>query len=350
MSTTSQDPCARLERFLARRLPGVDVQVSGYEPMHGGYSSEMARFRATLGGQQRWLVVRADRDTRTVSETDRRCEWELLEALTRIGEVPMPDALYCDIDGDELGGPTIILEHIDGESLLAHAARAPAELPALSDRLCELTAEIHAVGHERLPASVSRPASWDAYIDSCIAEWRAAEGEHASRDPVMRLIARWLEEHPPPPAPLTLVHGDVQASNIMVEASGRLAAVDWEFAHVGDPREDLGWLLMTEAIRPPAIATADLAAFCQRYREISGLGDEVVNPDTVAYFSILAAGRAVRGVVRQVRALAEGRNSSMVTAFSALALAPMHRDRLRTMRRLTPGSFAGADVSIGGAS
>jgi tRNA A-37 threonylcarbamoyl transferase component Bud32 len=39
-----------------------------------------------------------------------------------------------------------------------------------------------------------------------------------------------------------LVHGDFGPQNMLLDASGHLAAlVDWEFAHLGDPIEDLAW-------------------------------------------------------------------------------------------------------------
>ena len=39
-----------------------------------------------------------------------------------------------------------------------------------------------------------------------------------------------------------LLHGDFGPQNMLFDASGHLAAlVDWEFAHLGDPIEDLAW-------------------------------------------------------------------------------------------------------------
>jgi tRNA A-37 threonylcarbamoyl transferase component Bud32 len=39
-----------------------------------------------------------------------------------------------------------------------------------------------------------------------------------------------------------LVHGDFGPQNMLLDASGQVAAlVDWEFSHLGDPIEDLAW-------------------------------------------------------------------------------------------------------------
>jgi aminoglycoside phosphotransferase (APT) family kinase protein len=39
-----------------------------------------------------------------------------------------------------------------------------------------------------------------------------------------------------------LVHGDFRNGNLMVNEDGLAAVLDWELAHQGDPREDLGWI------------------------------------------------------------------------------------------------------------
>jgi hypothetical protein len=38
------------------------------------------------------------------------------------------------------------------------------------------------------------------------------------------------------------VHGDFRTGNLMIGADGLHGVLDWELAHRGDPRQDLGWL------------------------------------------------------------------------------------------------------------
>jgi hypothetical protein len=42
--------------------------------------------------------------------------------------------------------------------------------------------------------------------------------------------------------PDTVVHGDFRTGNLIVDETGLRAVLDWENVHLGDPREDLGWL------------------------------------------------------------------------------------------------------------
>ena len=52
---------------------------------------------------------------------------------------------------------------------------------------------------------------------------------------------RWLGQRAPSCAELTLIHGDFRIGNLLVGPEGLAAVIDWEFAHVGDPHEDLAW-------------------------------------------------------------------------------------------------------------
>jgi aminoglycoside phosphotransferase (APT) family kinase protein len=42
--------------------------------------------------------------------------------------------------------------------------------------------------------------------------------------------------------PPVLAHNDFRTGNLMLDASGVTAVLDWEFAAWGDPHADLGWL------------------------------------------------------------------------------------------------------------
>src|SRR5262249_33605059 len=60
--------------------------------------------------------------------------------------------------------------------------------------------------------------------------------------PAMELIFQRLARSRPKPVAPTVVHGDFRNGNLLIDDSGVRAVLDWELAHIGDPREDLGWL------------------------------------------------------------------------------------------------------------
>lgn len=52
---------------------------------------------------------------------------------------------------------------------------------------------------------------------------------------------RWLLRNAPSSSDLVFVHGDFRLGNMIVGPEGLRAVIDWEFAAVGDPHEDLAW-------------------------------------------------------------------------------------------------------------
>jgi aminoglycoside phosphotransferase (APT) family kinase protein len=307
---------AKLEAFLARRLPHArSITVTDCVSLPGGYSRQMTRFTAHVDGQPRTLVLRADaNDGAAPIETDRVREWQLLEALTRQGGAPMPDALYADQDGRELGSKAIILDFVVGGPFLSKVRADDTEVAEHAWAVCDLAADIQAVDTAALPAGIERPTDWNSYLDGLIDLWRRTEADLSESIPMLRYVGAWLGRNRPPEAPLTLVHGEFQPGNMMVGPTG-LVAVDWEFAHIGDPREDLGWATWVEAIQPPTLIGRDPAAFCARYRERTGLSEEIVNPLTVAYFSIVSAIKVFAGLLRTQQNYVDGTNTDLRTAF-----------------------------------
>jgi aminoglycoside phosphotransferase (APT) family kinase protein len=62
--------------------------------------------------------------------------------------------------------------------------------------------------------------------------------------PEMDIVATWLRKHLPKPNDVVLVHGDYKPGNSLIAGEQITAILDWETAHLGDPLEDLGWMLM----------------------------------------------------------------------------------------------------------
>ena len=327
----------RLEAFLTKRqTDGTPVQVSNYEEITGGYSRYMARFTATAGASSQDLILRADPPPgQSILDTDRATEWAVVQSVGADSSIAMPRGLWFDETGEELGSPAILFEKLDGETLFVRLQNGPVQDHfGLTEPLADLAASLHVFDPSRLPATIARPASWDAYIDSCVAGWIDEEAAHAEPDPFMRVVAAWLDANRPVPTELTMVHGDLQPPNIIIEAStGKLHLLDWELVRIGDPREDLGWWALACASQPPDLIDANPEAFYARYRERTGLSEEVVNPATVAYFTVLASLSVFANVIQQTAKMAREETTAMSVAYMTNAIPFMHGVFIDAMRR-----------------
>jgi aminoglycoside phosphotransferase (APT) family kinase protein len=241
-----------------------------------------------------------------VAKTDRRTEWEILDSLTKYGRVAIPAARCFDASGDVFGKAMMVSDFVPSTMLVAALRNtSKSEFGGYAEKLATLAASIHNVDTLAVP-SLKLPPSWDAYIDERIEEWRDIEREFYASDPFIRYIATWLDKNRPAAAPLSLVHGDFHAGNSIVAENGNLLAVDWEFTHIGDPREDLGRLLMMGSIMPPDLLTAEFDVFLRRYRAETKLGEDIINKESVIYFQLMSGAMPLREVLRQTSALARG--------------------------------------------
>jgi aminoglycoside phosphotransferase (APT) family kinase protein len=141
---------------------------------------------------------------------------------------------------------------------------------------------------------------------------------------------------------LRLVHSDFQPANIMIasthDGGHEHQVIDWELAHVGDPREDLGYYNVYSSASGPNLFAADPEGFLARYRERTGFSAEAVNLETMAYFSSLAAITVYSQVLAGAGAMALGQNSGLMTTYTLNALTTGHNNFLAGCSAPTGGT------------
>jgi len=332
----STEQTSRLEDFFRKRSDDPDsVKVTGYEPITGGYSRAMARVWVTDATGERAYVVRSDPPPgQSIIDTDRSEEWALLTVLHESRHIPMPAPRWFDPTGDELGSPSIVVDMLDAPSLVTLSRQCDeSEHESFAMRLSALAARVHTFDTSTLPDHIEVPDSWDAYIDSRIQKWVDAEQANVWRNPMMRLIAAWLSANKPPPVPLTFVHGDFQIANVLVGKDGTFSLIDWELAHIGDPREDLGWAALASVTQPPDLIAPGGEDFYRQYRELTGLDENQVNPTITDYFVVLAAVSVFVPVIEQLALVARGESTAMLVAYMSNAVAGMHEVMMKAMAR-----------------
>jgi aminoglycoside phosphotransferase (APT) family kinase protein len=306
----------RIEEWLAHvGRPGA---VLGYELMTGGYSRTMARVDIEWNdGSREQLVLRGDPPAElAMLESSRELEWALLSALTDIDRVQTPEARWFVDDEAWFGTAAIFIEHAAGTTLQAQLD-AGLDHPPAARRMSATLAAIASVGPEELAHFPAMP-DWDSYIDTQIARWRNLADSYVEALPIISYLAAWMDDNRPAPLPMRLVHGDPQAANILVSPTGEWNLVDWEFARIGDPREDLGYYNAYSGAVPPNLLAEDPDRFLADYRDATGFDETAVNPATLAWFTTLSTISVVQGMHDAIAGLANGTRSGTLVAFNSL--------------------------------
>ena len=312
--------------------------VRRYEIMTGGFSRVMARVEVDWhDGGNEVFVLRGDPPAELATlESDRDLEWALLTDLTTDATVPVPAGRWYVDDAAHFGTKALFIEHVPSRTLQAELDDG-LDQAATATRLADLMAQVASVTPERVP-SLACPPSWDAYVDDKIAAWQRMADEHVEAVPIIQYLTSWMDAHRPTPLPFRLVHGDFQAANVIVTPSDDWKLIDWEFARVGDPREDLGYYNAYSGAVPPNLAANDLGAFLARYRERTGFGEDAVNPATFAWFTIISTLSAVAGLHDGVAGFANGTKRGTSVAFNSILVTIGYRNFLDAIGALEGAS------------
>jgi len=276
----------RLAAWIAEEV-GVPVAIGGLRRTSAGFSRENWQFDATWAGETHRLIARRD-PVGSVLETDRRIETAVVRAMAATN-VPSPTLRWVDLDGVRLGRPSLIMDLSPGvcDAFVLNGARPLPERVAIARRLYDRLADIHLVDWRAIglgPVLVDPgPRAALAAVDHWEAELRRVQ---LDPEPELALVLSWLRAHAPANDITTVVHGDFKAGNVLLDGDTISAVLDWETAHLGDPREDLGWVtnpLRSGEHRIPGVwEPAELLA------QWSGRTGWPVDPDALRWWQVLA--------------------------------------------------------------
>lgn len=176
-------------------------------------------------------------------------------------------------------GTGYLMRRVDAEVNPAKILANPP--PALLTEFARELAAIHAVPLGKLPTLPETDAA--SLLDEMKERFFGFGGDR----PVMALAFKWLENHLPTPSEPVLLHGDFRMGNIMADARGLTAVLDWELAHLGDSHQDLAFGCINSwrfgHIARPAFGVGKLEDYWIAYARESGT---TVEPDRFRWWLV----------------------------------------------------------------
>ena len=144
----------RLLELLREYFPEAEhIEVSGFEPIPGGYSRETFRFdavvRSSVGEEHHPLILRKDPPAATaILHTSREIEHDLIEALRLHTDIPIGRSLGHERDPERFGEPAMVIQRMHGNSQtsdLFHDGPDTHQADDVMRHLCEVLVELHGV-------------------------------------------------------------------------------------------------------------------------------------------------------------------------------------------------------------
>jgi aminoglycoside phosphotransferase (APT) family kinase protein len=234
-----------LNAYLHRRFPEHGgIRARDLQLLTGGMGKDTYLFE--LEGHPSWsgpVVMRKDLPMLAldVSAAD---EFPLIQSMFRAG-IKAPEPLWVEPDPGALGSRFIVVRRARGAVAISQDVSDEAVRRHFADKLAEGLAAIHSVDIKQLDQfRASATQSLPDCLKDQVAGWKAFWMRKRLEPSVKLEVAfAWLETHIPadPGFGPTLVHADYGFHNLMMEGGEVTAILDWEFAHVGDPAEDVNY-------------------------------------------------------------------------------------------------------------
>jgi len=286
--------------------------VASMHLLPGGASKEAW---AVESDNERLLVRRAGGGVIHEGTLSLESEFRVLEAAVEAGvKAPRPVAYLGELGGRE----AFAMEFVDGETIGRRIVRDP---PAgLETQLAEELAKIHAIPPERLPFLHSGDV-----VERFVHELDSVGDPH----PAIEYGLWWLRENRPDPLPDVVSHGDFRIGNVAVSDRGLECILDWEFAHLSDPREDVGWPLV-RAWRFGADdrhlgGVGEVEPYLDRYAELTG---REISEEELTWWEILGNVKWATGCLTQCRRHLTGLDRSVEYAVLGRMAAEMEYELL----------------------
>jgi aminoglycoside phosphotransferase (APT) family kinase protein len=333
-----------LQRVLQEKIGALthsEVRIENLHLLAGGASQETWQLDLTVTSQETRgdyrLVLRRQLGGKIYDDAlDLQREFRVMQiAYASQVPVPYPQAFLPDV----LKRPAALLHRKDGETIGRRIVREPQLEQArrlLPAQLGEVLARIHGIAPDRYGLRLFLP---QPPVELSPARWMVMQVEKnldqvGEPHPALELGLRWLRRNePPPPNDLSLLHGDYRIGNVVVNETGLVSVLDWEFAHIGDPYEDLAWSQVrdwrfgNDGLHFGGIAPPDefFAAY-ERARNVP------VDRRRAHYWEVLGNVRWAVGMLNQARRHLRGEEPNLEFASLGRRCAEIELEVLRLIR------------------
>ncbi len=327
---TSADP-AFGEALRACLVPvfGTDIAIERLALLPGGASKEAwALDLRTADGRRELLVRRSGGGVIHSHTLPLEQEYRIVAVAHAAGvRVPRPYAFLENL----AGRPAFVADRVPGETIGRRIVQRPeleAARGALPLQMAEELAKIHAI---RAAEVAFLPGDGvGQLIERLERELDAVDEPH----PAIELGIAWARGHLPSPRAPVVDHGDFRVGNLVVGERGLEHVLDWEFAHLGDPAEDVAWPLVrawrfgADGLRLGGVGQVE--PYLERYNALTGRD---VSLDELRYWEVVGNVKWAIGCVSQSRRHLSGQERSVELAVLGRLAAEVEYELLHLVER-----------------
>jgi aminoglycoside phosphotransferase (APT) family kinase protein len=279
---------AAIAAFLRDACDATAVRVESLQLLSGGAIQQNWELAVDIcGGNQAgkhlW-VLRTDAPATVAASLPREREYQIIRFAHARGLLA-PRPLFLCNDTAVLGRPFFVMQKLPGVAAGHKVVRLDLNRRALAQELALAAAHIHAMRPPLGELPFLKTFLARDVINAC-REYLDTLGEP---HPVLEWGLRWCERRAPTHEETTFVHRDFRTGNYLVHDGKLTGLLDWEFAALGNPLEDIGWICAKcwcfRHEHHIVGGVADLEDFIPAYEAASG---RKVPPEALRYWQVMA--------------------------------------------------------------
>ena len=341
-----------LTPYLAEKMGAGDLNILNMTRVEQGMSADTFFLDLTYTKNhekvREEIVIRREPSGGILETYDLSKEYELLNAL-KAADITVPRVLWYEPSTEVFERPFYAMEKVEGDVCNVDPRR-PSKLmfnekerPTLARDFVSNIVKTHDFDWRN--SSLVFPYPGGGQSEALIRQIERHEEVIARAGyrshPIIALGINWLKQNAPEIDELCVVHGDYRIGNF-ISKDGRIRAIiDWEFCHLGDPHEDLAFILS------PAWRSADeglvshlmtQAEFLQQYQEMSG---RKVDPYKLMYFGAIIILRGLDIMCSCGKNFSEGQSLDLRDGVHAMTVESLLEVLLLVLSRLTMSQDGG---------
>ena len=277
-----------IAHFLLDACRASHARVSAVNLLAGGAIQQNWEINVDItggphAGAHKW-VLRTDAPATVASSLPREREFAIIHFAHANGLLA-PKPLFMGNDATVIGRLFFVMEKLPGVAAGHKVVRLNFNRPALARELAEAAARIHAIR----PPIAELPFLKTFLARDVIGASRAWLDMLDEPHPVLEWGLRWCERRAPAHEETTFVHRDFRTGNYLIHEGKLAGLLDWEFAALGNPLEDIGWICAKcwgfRQDHHVVGGVADLEDFIPAYEAASG---RKVPAEALRYWQVMA--------------------------------------------------------------
>jgi aminoglycoside phosphotransferase (APT) family kinase protein len=341
--SSSIDPRSKIESYLQSKY-GPTTKVQSVVSLVGGACQDNYRVQFfEKNDTPHDIVLRSDKGGSLLSSLSKETEFKVCELAFQKG-VKTPKPYFLEKDPSWLGTPFYTMQRISGNASPKYIIKDKEIQDYRKSQLIQDLAKNLAIIHSIQPVeSVSIGTNdVDEYHKSILQSMRDSLDELLEPRIAVELVLNWIRDKFPKIQELSLVHGDFRTGNFLVSPSGLEGIVDWEFAHWGDPMEDLAWLCLRDwRFGKLKLEAGGFSTRSELYSEYERFSKSPLDPKRVLFWEIIGNLRWAVGTVQQAERHLRGKDKGIELLSIGRRTCEIEHEMMRLVEKYESGSITG---------